>query len=114
MFSEILFYLKLAPGLKNNGFIINPNGSCVAKKLVKGEVMTLVGHVDDLKVLHMGLFEVTKFSQYLFTVYRNKLKLHGINICDYLGMYLDYSDTELVNVLMIRYLKRSYVVLQNN
>ena len=30
--SALLFYLKLATDLKNNALIINPYGSCVAKK----------------------------------------------------------------------------------
>ena len=40
-----LFYPKLATELKNNGFIINPYDPCVAKKMFKGEAMTVVWHV---------------------------------------------------------------------
>ena len=74
--------------------------------MVNGTAMTVVWHVDDLKVSNKGPFEVTKFSQYLSTIYGGKLKLHILNIRYYLGMDLDYSDTGVVKVLMIKYLKK--------
>ena len=54
--------------------------------MVKGEAMTLVWNVDNIKVSHKDLFEVTKFSQYLFTIYGNKLKVHSGNIHNYIGI----------------------------
>ena len=67
-----MFYLKLETDLKNNVFIINKYDPCVAKKLVKLEAMTEVCHLYDLKVLYKYLFEVTKFYQYLSTIYGKK------------------------------------------
>ena len=99
-------YLKLAIDLKNNGFIMNSYDPCVAKKMVKGEAMTLVWNVDNIKVSHKDLFEVTKFSQYLFTIYGNKLKVHSGNIHNYLGIYLDYSEIGLLKVSMIKYIQK--------
>ena len=68
----LLFYLKLETDLKNNVFIINKYDPCVVKKLVKLEAMTVVCHLYDLKVLYTYLFEVTKFYQYLSTIYEKK------------------------------------------
>ena len=63
MCSALLFCLNLATDLKNNGFIINQYFPSVGNKLVKGEMMIVVWHVDDLKVLHKDTFEVIKFDQ---------------------------------------------------
>ena len=40
--SSLLFCLKLATDLKNNGFIINPFGPFMGKKLLKGGFITVV------------------------------------------------------------------------
>ena len=40
--------------------------------MVKEEEMTIVWHVDYPKVSHKDPFEVTKFSQYLLTIYGKK------------------------------------------
>ena len=42
--------------INKNGFIMNPYESCMAKKLVMGEAMTVPWGVDDLKVSHKGPF----------------------------------------------------------
>ena len=39
------------------------------KKLVKGELMIVLWHVDDLKLSHKDPYEVTKISQYFSTIY---------------------------------------------
>ena len=67
---------QIRNSIENNGFAINPYDLCVAKKLVKRGVIAVVWHFDDLKVSHKYPFEMTKFSQYLSTIYRNKLKVH--------------------------------------
>ena len=59
--SALMFYLKLATDLKNNGFVINPYDQCVANKLVKGRIVTVVWNVGDLKVPHKDPFEVKLF-----------------------------------------------------
>ena len=54
------------------------------------EMMTVVWHVDDVKVSHKDLYEVTKFSQYLSIIYGKKLTFHRGKVHDDLGMDLDY------------------------
>ena len=43
------------------GFIPNKYDDCVANKMVNGQQMTVVWHVDDLKVSHVDGMEVEKF-----------------------------------------------------
>ena len=50
--SALLFYQKLRDDLERNGFQNNPYDPCVANKMIDGEQMTNVWHVDDLKVSH--------------------------------------------------------------
>ena len=51
----------------------------------------------------MEPFEVTKFYQYLLMIYGNKINMNRVNIHDYIGIYLDYSETGVVKVLMMKY-----------
>ena len=50
--SALLFYQKLRDNLEGNGFQINRYDPCVANKMIDREQMTIVWHVDDLKVSH--------------------------------------------------------------
>jgi hypothetical protein len=38
--------------------------------------MTITWHVDDLKVLHVDPFQITKFAAYLASIYGNSLVVH--------------------------------------
>ena len=49
---------------------------------------------------------MAKFSQYLLTIYREKIKVHRGKIYDYLGTDLDSSETGVVKFLMVKYLKK--------
>ena len=70
----------------------------MAKKLVNREMITVLCHVNDLKVSHKEPFEVNKCEIYLYYIYGNKLKAYRGKVHDQLGMYLDYSETEVVKV----------------
>jgi hypothetical protein len=50
--SSLLFYLKLKGDLESLGFEFNPYDPCTANKMIDGHQMTVVFHVDDLKVSH--------------------------------------------------------------
>ena len=47
----------------------------MANKLVKGGGTPVVWHVDDIKVSHKDLFEVTNFDQYLLIIYGENSRL---------------------------------------
>ena len=57
-----LFWQKLSKQLIDEwGFIPNKYDDCVVNKIVNGQQMTVVWHVDDLKVSHVHGAEVEKF-----------------------------------------------------
>ena len=74
--SALDFYNKLRGDLEKNGFVVNPYDPCVANKIVNGKQMTVIWHVDDLKVSHVDPEENTKFSNWMKELYREKLTIH--------------------------------------
>ena len=70
---------------------------------INGSQMTVVWHVDDLKVSHKKAIEITKLAMYLDDIYPGLKVNHG-KIHDYLGMNLDFSEDVNVKVSMIPYL----------
>jgi hypothetical protein len=57
--------LKLRADQKEFGFVFNEYDPCVANKMVNGTQMTVVFHVDDLKVSHASDFQLTKMVVWL-------------------------------------------------
>ena len=51
--AALLHYKKLSKELEEAGFKKNPYDLCVMNKIVKGKQLTVVWHVDDLKILHV-------------------------------------------------------------
>ena len=108
--ASLLFYKKLVRDLKSIGFVINPYDPCVANKTVDGKQMTVVWHVDDLKISHMVVKEVDNFIQWLRDMYEEeeigKIKVSCGKIHDYLGMTLDFSSEGEVKIKMVDYVKK--------
>ena len=77
--SAMLFYKKLRADLEDYGFVVNPYDPCVANMTVKGSQMTVVWHVDDLKVSHADDFEITKLGQFLSGTYNGLSVRRGAN-----------------------------------
>jgi hypothetical protein len=50
--SALQFWKHLSGNLKQQGYILNPYDTCVVNKEINGEQMTIVWHVDDLKLSH--------------------------------------------------------------
>ena len=88
------------------GFEINPYNPCVANKMVKGSQMTVIWHVDDLKISHEKDDEVSKFILGLAKIYGDKISVHRGKVHDHLGMELDCSDSRRVKISMIKYIKK--------
>jgi len=101
--SALLFYKKLVVDLEAYGFEINPYDPCVANKTVNGKQMTVVWHVDDLKVSHKDDFEITRLANYLREIYGTITVSRGERH-DFLGMDLDYSTPGKLAVSMVPYL----------
>ena len=51
--AALLFWRKLSSKLVEWGFEINPYDWCVANKMVNGRQLTVLWHVDDLKISHV-------------------------------------------------------------
>ena len=102
--SALDFYNKLRGDLEENDFVVNPYDPCVANKIVNGKQMTVIWHVDDLKVSHVDPKENTKFANWMKELYGEKLTIHRGKIHDYLGMDMDWNTDGQVSISMIKYL----------
>ena len=69
MKSALLFYINFFANLKSVGFQLNPYDPCVANKMVYGAQLTVVWHVDDLKLSHVDRGVVTRMSVWLNKTY---------------------------------------------
>ena len=71
--SALLFYQKLRHDLENVGFVVNPYDPCVANKMVEGSQLTVVWHVDDMKISHQKKKCVDKFIEWAKSMYEDKV-----------------------------------------
>ena len=105
--SALLFYKKLIKDLKQQDFVINPYDPCVANKIVNNKQLTIVWHVDDLKISHEDPQVVTEFLIWLKATCAKdeigKVKTSRGKIHDYLGMKIDYSSPVEVKFDMSEY-----------
>ena len=53
--------------------------------------MTIVWHVDDLKISHVDANEVTEVIDWLKGIYGDNMRVSRGKVHDYLGMILDFS-----------------------
>ena len=83
--------------------------TCVANKIIEGNQMTVVWHVDDLKVSHKDPQQIDKFINFLKTKYENesgKVKVTRGKKHKYLGMMLDYTIEGSVKIDMEDYINK--------
>ena len=97
--SAILFYLKLWKDLKARGFCRNDYNPCVANATINGKPMTVVWHVNDLKISHADPNEVTKMISYLKKACGDVTAKRGKHIT-YLGMDMDFARQDEVSIGM--------------
>ena len=96
--AALIFYIKFVENFKSIRFQLNPYGPCVANKIVDGAQVTVVWHVNYLKVSHIYGVVVTRMTVWLKETYGRLFKdgsgamnLKRSMIHKYLGMTLDYS-----------------------
>ena len=65
--------------------------------------MTVIWHVDDLKISHVDEKEDTKFANWMKEIYGEKLTIHREKIHDYLGMDMYWTKDGQVSISMIKY-----------
>lgn len=74
--SILLFYLQLVKDVKEFRFEVNSYDQCIANKTVNGTHMTVIWHVDDLKVSHKSGAKITKLLRFLGKKYGNKITVN--------------------------------------
>eukprot|EP00804_Cyclotella_cryptica_P021554 CCRYP_005857-RB/>CCRYP_005857-RB protein AED:0.22 eAED:0.22 QI:0/-1/0/1/-1/0/1/0/238 len=106
MRSALLFYKKLKKELGEYGMIMNPYNMCNANKETKGgHQLTMLWHVDDLKISCKNSYEVTKLIGYLRRIYGEKMTVQRGGKGKYLGMYLDFMEEGVFQVDMSKYVE---------
>ena len=101
-----LFWQKLSKKLIDEwGFVPNKYDDCVVNKMVNGQQMTVVWHVDDLKVSHVDGTEVEKFVRQMEETFGKDtpLTVSRGQVHDYLGMTLDFRTKGEVQIKMEHY-----------
>ena len=89
--------------LEAEEFTINPYEPCVANKLINGKQMTIMWHVDDLKILHVNRFGLTKMLFFLYSLYPGLTVKRG-HVHTYIGMEMDFTEKGEVSIAMHKYL----------
>ena len=107
--SALLFYRKLRSDLESIGFKVNPYDPCVANMDQAGSQLTVVWHVDDLKISHQRKEIVDDLISWLKSKYEDggirKVKESRGKKHNYLGMDLDFSTAGEVQIKMHNYVK---------
>ena len=104
--AALLFWRKLTKHLVDQGFVINPYNWCVVNKTINNKQCTIVWHVDDLKISHVKDDTVTDVINVIEEEFGREapLTIHRGKVHEYLGMTLDFSKPECVEVSMIKYI----------
>ena len=112
MKAALLYYRRFVSDIKSIGFELNPYDPCVANKIVRGKQLTLVWHVDDIKISHVKYSVVTRMISWLKSTYERifedgsgAMKVSRGKVHDYLGMTLDFTSTGRLSITMIPYVK---------
>jgi hypothetical protein len=106
--AAILFWKDLTGVLKELGFTLNPYDRCVANKTVNGQQLTVIWHVDDLKISHKDPEVVTQLIEDLNKRYGvlTPITSHRGKTHDYLGMTLDFTTPGACVIRMDDYMDR--------
>ena len=102
-----LFWQELSKQLIDVwGFVPNKYDDCMVNKTINGHQMTLVWHVDDLKVSHVDAKEVGKYIQQMEETFGKDtpLSVSCGRTHDYLGMTLDFHNKGEVQIDMEHYI----------
>ena len=102
-----LFWQKLSRQLIEVwGLTPNKYDDCVVNKTIKGHQITVVWHMDDLKVSHVNIKEVDKFVMQMEETFGADapLSVSRGKIHDYLGMNLDFRVEGEVRIDMEHYI----------
>ena len=102
-----LFWQKLSKQLIDVwGFTPKKYDDCVVNKTINGHQMTVVWHMDDLKVSHVDANEVDQFIKQMEETFGvdAPLSVSRVKIHNYLGMNLDFCNKGKVQIDMEHYI----------
>jgi hypothetical protein len=102
--SALLFCQKFVGDIESQGFELNPYDPCVANKMINHKKITMVWHVDDIKMSHEEEKEITRMITWLKNIYGDDTIVSRGRMHDYLGMTLDFTKKGEVKITMIDYL----------
>ena len=105
--AALLFWKKLSDQLIKWDFETNDYDPCTMNKMVNGKQLTIIWHVDDLKISHVEesvVEDVLKELELKFGGPNGKLSTTRGKTHNYLGMTLDYSRKNMVQLTMFDYL----------
>ena len=85
-------------------FVINPYDPCVVKKWTSKGQLTVVWHVNDMKVSHKNKEEVKKVVEYMKVIYGDNMPVVIGKKNTHTGMDLDYSSPGEATVSMDSYI----------
>jgi hypothetical protein len=103
----LLFWKDLSTALIDDwGFKQNAYDRCIVNKTVNGKQLTVLWHVDDLKVSHEDPAIVTNMLQTINERYGKEVPIAITRgkVHDYLGMVLDYTEEGRVKISMSQYI----------
>ena len=111
--AALLFWRHLSQKLVDWGFSINPYDWCVANKLIHGSQCTIVWHIDDLKISHIDSTAVDQVIGLLSEEFGQEgpLTVTRGKVHDYLGMTLDFSIPQKVQIQMYDFIDKMLVDL---
>ena len=69
--STLISYKKLVEELEATGFKINPYAAYIAIKVINSHQMTMMWHLNDLKVSHKDPYQLSELALYLSKMYGN-------------------------------------------
>jgi hypothetical protein len=114
--AALLFWKDLSKKLTEWGFKINPYDWCVANKTINGKQCTVLWHVDDIKVSHVDASVVSTVLELFKAAYGKEapLTITRGKVHEYLGMTIDYSIKDKVQITMIPYIKNMLSEVPND
>ena len=107
--SALLFYNMFRSNLEKEGFEFNPYDPCVVNKDIKGKQLTVLFHVNDVKVSSVREQSVDDFIQWIDYKYGGSGKPISVTRGkkhDYLRMLLDFTEDGVVAVDMVYYVDK--------
>ena len=114
--AALLFWKKLKGQLAAWDFVENKYDQCTMNKMIKGKQLTVVWHVDDLKISHEDEEVVNELLTDLDLTFGGESGLTTTTgkVHEYLGMTLDYSIPEMIQLTQFDYLQDIIATLPEN